>query len=164
MKRPRRLNTSRTRTFIAKSIYLSVKRCGSRSITFTTVATLLIVKAVVITRLGGPEVLEVRDVPDPIPGGGEELVRVEAAGVNFADTMAASGGYPGTPKPPVVAGREFCGTRVSNGERVMGYAQWGAFAELIAARTALLWPVPAGWIAEEGAAFPVNFFTAYFAH
>ena len=121
-------------------------------------------KAVVITRLGGPEVLEVRDVPEPVPGTGEELVRVEAAGVNFADTMAASGGYPGTPNPPLVAGREFCGTRVSNGERVMGYAQWGAFAEIIAARSALLWPAPRGWSAEEGAAFPVNFFTAYLAY
>src|SRR5438876_3190154 len=121
-------------------------------------------KAIVITRLGGPEVLEVRDVPEPVPRAGEELVRVEAAGVNFADTLAASGGYPGTPKPPLVAGREFCGTRVSNGERVMGYAQWGAFAEIIAARSALLWPAPRGWNPEEGAAFPVNFFTAYFAY
>lgn len=121
-------------------------------------------KAVVITRLGGPEVLEIRDVPKPTPGAGEELVRVEAAGLNFADTMAAAGGYPGTPKPPLVAGREFCGTRVSNGERVMGYIQWGAFAENVAARPALLWPVPVGWSAEEGAAFPVNFFTAYFAY
>jgi len=121
-------------------------------------------KAVVIPRYGGPEVLEVRDVPDPVGGAGEELVRVEAAGVNFADTMSAGGGYPGTPKPPLVAGREFCGTRASNGERVMGYTQWGAFAELIAARSSLLWPVPMGWSAEEGAAFPVNFFTAYLAY
>jgi NADPH2:quinone reductase len=109
-------------------------------------------------------VLEVRDVPDPVAGPGEELVRVEAAGVNFADTMAAHGGYPGTPKPPLIAGREFCGTRVSNGERAMGYIQWGAFAEAVAAKTNLLWPVPAGWSPEEGVAFPVNFFTAYFAY
>jgi len=101
-------------------------------------------KAVVITRLGGPEVLEIRDVPDATPSSGEELVHVEVAGVNFADTMTAHGGYPGTPKPPLVAGREFCGTRASDGERVMGYAQWGAFAEAVAARSALLWPVPAG--------------------
>jgi len=122
------------------------------------------VKAVVITRYGGPEVLEIRDVPAPNPGPGEELVRVEAGGLNFADTMTARGGYPGTPKPPLVAGREFCGTRESNGQRVMGYTQWGAFAEKVAARTGLLWPVPAGWSSEEGAAFPVNFFTAYFAY
>jgi len=128
------------------------------------IATLLGMKAVVITRQGGPDVLEVRDFPEPAPGAGEELVRVEAGGINFADTMTASGGYPGTPKPPLVAGREFCGTRAGNGERVMGYAQWGAFADLVAARTALLWPVPMGWSAPEGAAFPVNFFTAYFAY
>ena len=121
-------------------------------------------KAVVIPHYGGPEVLKVQDFPDPVPGPGEELVRVEAAGVNFADTMSASSGYPGTPKPPLVAGREFCGTRASNGERVMGYTQWGAFAEFIAARSALLWPVPIGWSPEEGAAFPVNFFTAYLAY
>jgi NADPH2:quinone reductase len=84
--------------------------------------------------------------------------------VNFADTMAATGGYPGTPRPPVIAGREFCGTRVNHGERVMGYTQWGAFADLVAARSGLLWPVPVGWSGEEGAAFPVNFFTAYFAY
>src|SRR6202142_1370866 len=120
-------------------------------------------KAVVITRPGGPEVLEIRDVPEPAPGPGEELVRVQAGGLNFADTMTTYGGYPGTPKPPLVAGREFCGAR-ANGERVMGYAQWGAFAEVVAARSALLWPVPEKWNAEEGAAFPVNFFTAYFAY
>jgi NADPH2:quinone reductase len=78
--------------------------------------------------------------------------------------MTCSGGYPGTPKPPLVAGREFCGPRESNGQRVMGYTQWGAFAERVAARTGLLWPVPAGWSSEDGAAFPVNFFTAYFAY
>jgi len=121
-------------------------------------------KAIVIPHYGGPEVLEIRDMAEPVPGPGEELVRVEAAGVNFADTLTARGGYHRTPKPPLVAGREFCGTRVSNGERVMGYTQWGAFAELIAARSALLWPVPKGWGVEEGAAFPVNFFTAYLAY
>lgn len=121
-------------------------------------------KAVVITQFGGPEVLQVQDMPEPVASSGQELVRVEAAGVNFADTMAALGGYPGTPKPPLIAGREFCGTRQSDGARVMGYTQWGAFAEVVAAHSALLWPVPTKWSAEEGAAFLVNFFTAYFAY
>lgn len=120
-------------------------------------------KAAVITAYGGPETIVIQNIPDAVATSGEELVRVEAAGVNFADTMAASGGYPGTPKPPLTAGREFCGTRQSDGFRVMGYAQWGAFAELMVARPSLLWPVPQSWSAEEGAAFPVNFFTAYFA-
>ena len=89
---------------------------------------------------------------------------MEAGGINFADIMSAQGGYPGTPKPPLVAGREFCGTRMSDGQRVMGYTQWAAFAERVAASSQLLWPVPEEWSAEEGAAFPVNYFTAYFAY
>jgi len=105
-----------------------------------------------------------QDVPSPEAGAGCDLVQVRAAGLNFADVMSAQGGYPGTPKPPLIAGREFCGIRESNGQRVMGYAQWAAFAERIAARSDLLWPVPESWTVEEGAAFPVNYFTAYFAY
>ncbi len=121
-------------------------------------------KALVISRLGGPEVLEVRDMPEPAPAPGQELVAVKAGGINFADLMSATGGYPGTPKPPLIAGREFCGVQPGTGKTVMGYAQWAAFAEKAAARSELLWPVPQGWSAEEGAAFPVNYFTAYFAY
>lgn len=121
-------------------------------------------KALLISRLGDPEVLEVRSVPDPVPASGQELIEVEAGGINFADIMSAQGGYPGTPKPPLVAGREFCGARKSDGQRVMGYMQWGAFAEQVAASPQLRWPVPKEWSAEEGAAFPVNYFTAYFAY
>lgn len=121
-------------------------------------------KAVVITRYGGPEVLEVREMPEPSQGSREELIRVHSGGLNFADTMSTMGRYPGLPQPPVVAGREFCGARASGGELVMGYAQWGAFAEVAAAKSALLWPLPNGWTAQQGAAFPVNFFTAYLAY
>lgn len=121
-------------------------------------------KALVITRLGGPEGLELRDVPEATPASGQELVRVEAGGLNFADVMTAQGGYPGTPKPPLIAGREFCGRRESDGQRVMGYTQWAAFAGKTLARSELLWPVPNGWSAEQVAAFPVNYFTAYLAY
>jgi NADPH2:quinone reductase len=121
-------------------------------------------KAAVITRYGGPEVLAVREAPEPQPKPGQVLVRVEAAGVNFADIMAARGGYPGTPEPPLVAGREFAGRRQDTGERVMGYTQSQAFAERIAASPDLLWPVPHNWPATEAAAFPVNYFTAWFAY
>jgi NADPH2:quinone reductase len=121
-------------------------------------------KAIVITRLGGPEVLEVRDVPEPVGGAGQVLVRVQAGGLNFADIMTAQGGYPGTPKPPLVAGREFAGVEDATGRRVMGYTQWAAFAEKTAVLPDLLWTVPEQWSAEEAAAFPVNYFTAYFAY
>ena len=120
-------------------------------------------KAIVITRLGGPEVLEVRDVPDPVPGPGHQLVRVEATGLNFADVMTAQGGYPGAPETSARGGPGVLRQEESDGRRVMGYTQWGAFAELVAARSELLWPVTDSWSAEEGAAFPVNYFTAYFA-
>jgi NADPH2:quinone reductase len=121
-------------------------------------------KAVLISRRGGPEVLTISNIPAPAPVSGQELVRVQAGGVNFADLITAQGGYPGTPNPPLAAGREFCGVRESDGQRVMGYTQWAAFAEQVIANPELLWPVPAGWSVEEGAAFPVNYFTAYFAY
>jgi len=119
-------------------------------------------KALVIPRFGGPEVLELQNVPDAHTGPDQVLIKVEAGGLNFADLMTARGGYAGTPKPPLIAGREFAGVD-ANGRRVMGYTQWAAFAEQTAAYRAMLWPVPAAWTAEQGAAFPVNFFTAYLA-
>jgi len=121
-------------------------------------------KAIVISRLGGPEVLEVRDTPEPEPAAGQEIIQVKAGGLNFADVMTMRGGYQGAPDPPLVAGREFCGTRQRDGQRVMGYMQWGAFAERTAAHSDLCWPVPEAWSWEEGAAFPVNYFTAYLAY
>ena len=121
-------------------------------------------KAVVVTRAGGPEVLEVRETPNPQPGPGEVIVRVEAVGINFADTMTTRGTYHGTPPPPFISGREFAGVVEATGERVMGYVQWGAAAEKIAIKAALLWPQPKGWNSVQSAAFPVNFLTAYLAY
>ncbi len=126
-------------------------------------------KALVITRFGGPEVLELQQVPDAHPTPEQVLVKVEAGGLNFADLMTMDGGYANTPKPPLTAGREFAGVELagngeSTGRRVMGYTQWAAFAERTVAHRNLVWPVPENWTAEQGAAFPVNFFTAYFAY
>jgi NADPH:quinone reductase len=121
-------------------------------------------KALVITRFGGPEVLEIQQVPDAHAAPDQVLVRVEAGGLNFADLMTAHGGYAGTPKPPLAAGREFAGRDDTSGRRVMGYTQWAAFAEKTAAHRNLVWPVPETWTSEQAAAFPVNFFTAYFAY
>ena len=121
-------------------------------------------KALAISRFGGPEVLQLTQMPEPSPASGQELVRAKTGGLNFADVLTMQGGYPGAPKPPLIAGREFCGIRQGDGQRVMGYAQWGGFAEQVAANTQLLWPVPERWTDEEGAAFPVNYFTAHFAY
>ena len=75
-------------------------------------------RAVVFERNGGPEVLEVRDLPEPQAGGDEVVVRVEAAGVNFMDVYEreGTGGY-GT-RPPAVPGAEGAGTIAGTGERV----------------------------------------------
>jgi NADPH:quinone reductase len=121
-------------------------------------------KALVITRFGGPEVLELQQVPDAHPAPEQLLVKVEAGGLNFADLLTARGGYAGTPKPPLTAGREFAGREDSTGRRVMGYTQWAAFAERTVVHRNLVWPIPENWTAEQAAAFPVNFFTAYFAY
>jgi NADPH:quinone reductase len=121
-------------------------------------------KALVITSLSGPDALAIQDAAEPTPKPGQTLVRVAAGGVNFADFMTAQGGYPGTPAPPLIAGREFAGVEESSGRRVMGYIQWGAFAEKIAAYANMLWPVPEHWTDEQAAAFPVNYFTAYLAY
>lgn len=121
-------------------------------------------KALVITRLTGPDALAIRDVPEPTAKAGQTIVRVAAGGLNFADVMTTKGGYPGTPAPPLIAGREFSGVAESSGRRVMGYAQWGAFAEKIAAYSNMVWPVPDSWSDEEAVAFPVNYFTAYLGY
>ena len=121
-------------------------------------------KALVITSLSGPDALAIQDTAEPILNAGQTLVRVAAGGLNFADFMTTEGGYPGTPPPPLIAGREFAGTEENTGHRVMGYIQWAAFAEKVAAQPHMLWPVPDHWTDEEAAAFPVNYFTAYLGY
>ena len=123
-----------------------------------------------ITKPGGPEVLQVQQRPDPVAGSGEVLVRVKAAGINFADVMARAGLYPDAPKPPSVVGYEFAGvvesigegvTEYGPGDRVLGGTRFGGYAELVTPREDMLVPLPDEWSFEEGAAFPVNYATAY---
>src|SRR5580658_6234504 len=121
-------------------------------------------KALMITSLSGPNSLSIQDAAEPTLKPGQTLVRVAAGGLNFADFMTTQGGYPGTPGPPLIAGREFSGVEESSGRRVLGYIQWGAFAERVGAYSNMLWPVPEHWTAEQAAAFPVNYFTAYLAY
>lgn len=121
-------------------------------------------KAIVATRIGGPEVLELQEVPDPQTNQDEILVRVEAAGVNFADAMQTRGAYPGGPHPPFVPGLEFAGVIEGTDERVMGFSAGGAYAERIAVPRGSAMPYPAAWSAAEAAAFLVNYLTAYFAY
>jgi NADPH:quinone reductase len=121
-------------------------------------------KALVLSSLSGPEAISIQNVAEPELKAGQSLVRVAAGGLNFADLMTTRGGYPGTPQPPLIVGREFSGAEEGTGRRVMGYAQWAAFAERTAAYSHMLWPVPEQWSDEQAAAFPVNFFTAYLGY
>jgi NADPH:quinone reductase-like Zn-dependent oxidoreductase len=125
-------------------------------------------RALVLTSLSGPDALAVQNVPEPTLKPGQTLVRVAAGGMNFADLMTTRGGYPGTPQPPLIVGREFAGVELTgdghSGRRVMGYAQWAAFAEKTTAFPNMLWPVPENWTDEQAAAFPVNYFTAYLGY
>src|SRR6476646_3064509 len=77
-------------------------------------------RAVWITKAGGPEVLAVRESADPQPGQGEVRIAVRAAGLNFAEVMARQGLYPDAPKPPCVVGYEVAGTVAEVGEGVSG--------------------------------------------
>jgi NADPH2:quinone reductase len=121
-------------------------------------------KALVIMKQGGPDVLAIQEMPEPIAKPGQISVRAVAGGLNFADLMTMQGGYPGTPSPPLIAGREFSGVDESSSQRVMGYLQWGAYAEKLAAYSNMIWPVPDHWSFEQAAAFPVNYFTAYLGY
>lgn len=120
-------------------------------------------KALVVTR-PGIDHLELQAVPGPEPRDNQVLVNVKACGVNFADIMMANGGYAAGPKPPFIAGREYSGCILATGEDVMGYAQANGFAERIVTRREFLWPKPKPWSFEQAAAFPVNYFTAFFAY
>ena len=114
-------------------------------------------KALVLTKFGGPEGLEVQQMPEPAAAEGQTLVEVQAGGLNFADIMTLEGGYPGVPKPPLIVGREFAGYEKASRRRVMGYTQWGAFAQVASVRPQLLWPVPDRWTSEEAVRFPLTF-------
>lgn len=127
-------------------------------------------RAVVITEHGEPEVLQVRELPDPPVGPGEVRVAVKAAGINFADLLARSGMYPDAPKPPCVVGYEAAGEVESVGEgvedhsvgdRVIAGTQFNGYAELVTANTRDVVPLPERMSFEQGAAVPVNYATAY---
>ena len=99
-------------------------------------------RAVQITRFGGPEVLEIVDVPEPTPGDGQQLYDVSTAGINFADTHQIENSYLSAQELPLVPGAEFVGTPVGGGQRVVGLLDGGGYAEKVVAHDFLTWPVP----------------------
>jgi putative PIG3 family NAD(P)H quinone oxidoreductase len=108
-------------------------------------------RAIVITTPGGPEVLRLEEVPDPVPGPGEALVEVNAAGINRADAMQREGRYPPPPGAPPYPGME-CSGRISAvgpgvtgwraGDEVCALLGGGGYAELVAVPQGQLLPIP----------------------
>jgi NADPH:quinone reductase-like Zn-dependent oxidoreductase len=127
-------------------------------------------RAVVITKHGGPGVLQVQERPDPELGPGQVRVQVAAAGINFADVMARLGLYADAPKTPCVVGYEVAGTVLELGEGVTGLApgqrvfagtQFGGYASEVVAAAGDVVALPDELSFEQGAAIPVNYGTAW---
>ena len=127
-------------------------------------------RAVVITKHGPPEVLQVQERPDPALGPGQVRIDVAAAGVNFADTMARTGLYPDAPKLPAIVGYEVAGTvsevgdgveSVAVGARVMAGTRFGGYVSQLVVDAADAIPLPDSLTFEQGAAIPVNYSTAW---
>jgi len=119
---------------------------------------------------GGTETLVIEDLPDPVPGPGEVLVRVVAAAVNYPDVLICRNEYQVSVPTPFTPGSEFAGTVVAVGEgvtspavgdRVCGAVFFGAFAELLVTRAEACVPVPDAVAHEVAAGFPVVYGTAY---
>jgi NADPH:quinone reductase-like Zn-dependent oxidoreductase len=123
-----------------------------------------------ITKAGEPEVLELREAADPEPKSGEVRIRVEATGVNFADIMARLGIYPDSPPLPCVVGYEV-GGRVDKvgggaseellGRDVLALTRFGGYSDVICVPEVQVFARPESMSAQQGAAIPVNYLTAY---
>jgi len=130
-------------------------------------------KAIQVSKFGGPEVLELKEIPTPKPGPGQILVRVHGAGVNPYDTYMRSGGYAVKPALPYIPGSDAAGTvesvgdgvkKVKPGERVYtAKTISGAYAEYALADESQLYPLPGKISFSQGAGLWVPYGTAYHA-
>jgi NADPH2:quinone reductase len=102
------------------------------------------VRAIQIEEFGGPEVLQVADLPTPTAGDGEVLIHVSRAGLNFADTHQRTNTYLARAEVPMVPGGEVAGVREDTGERVVALCGTGGYAEYATAPAALTFPIPDG--------------------
>ena len=128
-------------------------------------------RAAVITRPGGPEVIEIRDVETPVAGKDDVLIRVRASGLNRADIHQRKGGYPAPPGSPAdIPGLEYAGevvdvganvTDFKSGDRVWGIVGGGAHAELLVAPATTVARAPAHIAWQDAGAIPEAFITAH---
>jgi NADPH2:quinone reductase len=127
-------------------------------------------RAFLLTRYGGPDVLKITDVPMPSPRPGEVRVKVRTIGINFAEVLSRRGLYGWAPALPYILGMEAFGeidavgegvTSHEVGDRVIAGTQFGAYAEFICVPAERALVPPRGFSAEESAAFAVNYMTAW---
>lgn len=127
-------------------------------------------RQIVTTANGGIEVLKVEERPDPKPSAGDVLIRVKAAGLNFADILARQGLYPDAPKKPCVMGYEVSGIVEAVGpggdEKLVGKAvvaltRFGGQSDLMTVKATQIFEKPGSLSFEQAAAIPVNYLTAY---
>ena len=127
-------------------------------------------RQVVITKAGGPEVLQVREAPDSVAKAGEVRVRVAYTGLNYADIMARLGIYPDAPPLPCAVGYEVAGTidqvgpgvtEYQEGDRVVSFSRFGGHSDVVCVPTGWVRPLPASIAFDTAAAIPVNYATAW---
>jgi len=127
-------------------------------------------RAIVTTRNGDAGVLKVEERPDPVAASGQVVIRVKAAGLNFADILARQGLYPDGPSKPCVMGYEVSGTIESVGDEVdqtlagksvIAMTPFGGQAELVVTPANQIFEKPASLSFEQAAALPVNYLTAW---
>ena len=126
-------------------------------------------RQVFITGHGGPDKLQVRESPDPIPSHGEVRIRVKAIGINFADILARQGLYQDAPKVPCVVGYEASGVIDATGSGVdasqvgkdaVALTRFGGYSDLVIVPVAQVFEKPGSLSHERAAAIPVNYLTA----
>jgi NADPH2:quinone reductase len=129
-------------------------------------------KAVLCTRDGRASDLVLADVPEPVAGSGEAVVKIAATALNFFDILIIAGKYQFKPAHPFSPGAEFAGlvesvgadvTDIRPGDRVLGYAGWGAARERIAIAAGRLVPLPASLDFDRAAGLCVTYGTSYYA-
>ncbi|MCB9080360.1 MAG: NADPH:quinone oxidoreductase family protein [Lewinellaceae bacterium] len=129
-------------------------------------------KAILCTSLGLPDTLQYTEVPDPVPGAKEVLVRIKACGVNFPDTLIIQGKYQFKPPLPFSPGSDIAGIVESVGENVkafkpgdavFGIVPWGGFAEKVVAAQQMLFPLLPGMDFPMAASFMMAYGTSYHA-
>src|SRR6185436_15076062 len=118
-------------------------------------------RAIRIEEFGGPEVLQLADLPVPEAGEGEVLIRVARAGMNYADTHQRTNDYLAKYELPIVPGGEVAGVREDTGDRVVAMCGLGGYAEYALAPETLTFPIPDGVDDETALALLVQGLTAW---